>query len=108
MRLPALYRRLWPLAQRAIGVAEAPLNALDVTDWHEYVVRWEPTQVTFQVDDVMVLRTPRSPGGPLALVLWIDNSYAIATPQGRFGFGLVAEAVTQWLELETVEAVSPW
>jgi hypothetical protein len=103
MRVPALYRRLWPLAQRAIGASEASLDDLDLTVPHTYVLRWRPTGATFSVDNRTVLATPSAPSGPLRFVAWIDNSYAIATPQGRFGLGLVAEPEAQWLDLERVE-----
>jgi hypothetical protein len=43
------------------------------------------------------------PRGPLGLVLWIDNQYAIASRAGRFGFGLCEVKEEQWLEVEGVE-----
>jgi hypothetical protein len=99
MRVPSLYRRLWPLAQRAIGAAEVSLADLDLTASHTYSLHWEPRRVVFGVDGRTVLTTDAAPGGPLHFVAWLDNSYAIATPQGRLGFGLVAEAEVQWLEI---------
>ena len=99
MRVPSLYRRLWPLAQRAIGAAEVSLADLDLTASHTYTLRWEPRRVTFGVDGRTVLTTGAAPGGPLRFVAWLDNSYAIATPQGRFGLGLVAEPAAQWLDV---------
>jgi len=105
MRNPALHRRLWPFAQWAIGADEAAIGStdgIDVANWHTYELRWEPRRATFAVDGRPVLATPRSPRGPLGFVAWIDNSYAIATPQGRFGLGLVAEPEPQWLELQEV------
>lgn len=102
MRVPALYRALWPLAQRAIGVAETALTQVDVTEFHTYTLRWDVAGVTFAIDGSEVLSTRSAPGGPLSFVAWIDNSYAIATPRGRFGFGLVAEPEAQWLDLAGV------
>ncbi len=36
-----------------------------------------------------MLDTDRSPHGPLGFIAWIDNQYAIVTPQGRLGWGIV-------------------
>jgi hypothetical protein len=99
LRVPALYRALWPIAQRAIGVAETALTGLDATAFHEYTVCWGGNVVSFAIDGVQVLATRLALGGPLSFVAWIDNSFAIATPQGRFGFGLVAAPEPQWLEI---------
>src|SRR6185437_4511541 len=100
MRVPWAYRRLWPVAQRAIGASESSLDDLDLTVWRSYGLRWDLNRVTFTVDDRTVLVTPTAPAGPLLFVAWIDNSYAIATPQGRFKIGLVSEPRPQWLEVE--------
>ena len=99
MRVPALYRRLWPVAQRAIGSHERSLDALDLTIAHTYAIHWEDRHATFAVDGQTVLAAPSAPAGPLTFTAWIDNSYAVATPRGRFGLGLVAEPEPQWLEI---------
>jgi len=101
MRIPSLHRNLWPIAQRAIGAREIDLSQIDLTTYHDYTVDWRDSTAHFLVDGRRVLTAP-APPGPLKLVVWIDNCYAIATPQGRFGFGLVAEPEAQWLEFERV------
>lgn len=103
MRAPGLYRRLWPFAQWAIGASEASLDWIDATQSHAYSLRWERRGATFAVDGRTALRAPHAPAGPLRFVAWIDNAYAVATPQGRFRLGLVAEPEPQWLEIEDVE-----
>ena len=102
MRVPALYRRLWPLAQRAIGAAEVLLPT-DLIEPHTYTLEWRAESVRFAVDGADVLITPTAPRGPLGFIAWMDNQYAIVTPQGRFGFGLVATAAPQWLALERID-----
>lgn len=102
MRFPRLYRALWPLGQRALGVAEAEAR-VSLTDWHTYTMDWGVRQTRFLVDDIEILRTDRSPRGPLGLVIWLDNQYAIVTPQGRFGGGLLATQTEQRLEIEISE-----
>jgi hypothetical protein len=99
MRIPRLYRALWPLGQRALGVAEAEAR-VSMTDWHTYTLDWGVRQARFLVDDAEILRTDRSPRGPLGLVIWLDNQFAVVTPQGRFGGGLLTTAQEQWLEIE--------
>jgi hypothetical protein len=108
MRVPALYRRLWPIGQRALGVSEAmlPFDFADDT-WHTYTLDWREDCVDFYVDGTHLHRSPHSPRGPLGFVVWLDNQAAVVTPQGRFGTGRVGFAGEQWLALETahVEAI---
>lgn len=102
MRSPSLHRRLWPFAQWAIGVQEAALSALDLTAWHDYSLDWRANRAVFRVDGATVLSTSRSPRGPLTMVAWLDNAFAVATPQGRFAMGTVGTADEQWLELDDI------
>ena len=101
MRVPALYRRLWPVGQRAIGVSETILPA-DLADRHTYTLEWLPDSVRFAVDGQPVHTAPTSPGGPMGFIAWMDNQYAVVTPQGRFRFGLVATDAPQWLALDQI------
>ena len=47
-------------------------------------------------------RRGRAPRGPLGFVAWVDNQWAVATPRGRFGWGLLASS-EQWLDLGVVQ-----
>ncbi|WP_119071846.1 hypothetical protein [Aggregatilinea lenta] len=102
MRVPALYRRLWPVGQRALGVAEA-LLPVDLDTPHIYTLEWRRSGVRFAVDGQPVLDTPRSPRGPLGFIAWVDNQYAVVTPQGRFKFGCLTPPGAQWLALDRIE-----
>jgi hypothetical protein len=95
MRLPALYRRAWPGIQRRLRIAEAPISGA-LTEWRDYRLEWGETRARFFVDGALLLDAP-APRGPLGFVLWCDNQYMIATPQGRFGHGTL-RAGPQWLE----------
>jgi len=101
MNIGPLYRALWPIGQRAIGVAEAALEAL-MTEWHTYVIEWGTKEARFSVDGDTALESVSSPGGPLGFVMWLDNQYAIVKPWGRFGFGLLDAPGRQWMEVDTV------
>ncbi|MBL8165717.1 MAG: family 16 glycosylhydrolase [Anaerolineae bacterium] len=102
MRVPMLYRCLWPLAQRAVGVSECLLDPALMHTTHEYRLDWERDHITFYVDGAPIHRTPSAPRGPLGFIAWIDNQYAIVTPQGRFGFGVSRVEQEQVLMLENV------
>ncbi len=102
MRIPTLYDRLWPIGQRAIGVSEALLSSDLLTGWHTYTLNWRREGATFAVDEQVVHEAPVAPGGPLGFVAWVDNQYAIVTPQGHLGFGLLPLTVPQTLQLRTV------
>ncbi|HXF63385.1 MAG TPA: class I SAM-dependent methyltransferase, partial [Caldilineaceae bacterium] len=98
MRSKPLYRLLWPEHQRILHIGEALVPAR-MDEWHEYEIIWEPGRTTFRVDGSTLLALPFAPGGPMGLVVWIDNQYMVATPQGRFRHGLLATG-DQWLELK--------
>jgi hypothetical protein len=106
MRIPALYDRLWPIGQRALGVSERMLDPALLNDWHTYILDWRTNGVAFSIDGLMVHEAPTPPRGPLGFVAWIDNQYAIVTPQGHFGFGLVAVLGEQALVIETIHIES--
>ena len=101
MRSRTLYRRLWPLAQRAMGVHEA-LISVDITEWHDYELVWTETDVRFHVDGARVLHAPQAPRGPLGCVIWLDNQFMIVRPTGVIRHGLVARDEGQWMEVEKV------
>ncbi len=101
MQVRWLRQALWPIGQWALGVREALVPG-DASQWHTYRIEWLPGRARFSVDDVLLLDTPLAPRGPLGLVLWIDNQYAIVTPRGQLGGGLLAAPGTQWLDLMEV------
>ena len=108
MNTRPLYRILWPPIQRAINVGEASINA-DMTTWHTYVLDWGPERARFFVDPesdspAPVLDAP-APRGPLGFVLWLDNQYLVATPQGRFRWGKLDVPTKQWLEIDHLSIV---
>lgn len=103
MRVPALYNRLWPIGQRAIGVSETLLDNRLLAETHTYCLDWRTDGATFSVDDRVVHQAPLAPAGPLGFVAWIDNQYAIVTPQGRLGFGLLPLEQSQSLVLEQIK-----
>jgi hypothetical protein len=101
MNVPALYRRLWPPIQRAINVQEMMVNA-DMTTWHTYELAWEQERACFNVDGEPILRNAPSPRGPLGFVMWLDNQTMVATPQGRFRWGLLDVPERQWMEVDSL------
>ena len=105
MRVPFLYRRLWPSFQKAAGIAERMLPSA-MQDWHVYSIDWRRDRVRFYLDGGLLLETSHAPAGPLGLVVWIDNQFLQVAPWGLFGWGLVAKEVAQWLEIEWLAAES--
>lgn len=105
MNLRPLYRRLWPVAQRAMYVNEAPIDVA-MTDWHIYRIGWGIRTARFSIDGRTVLECTTPPRGPLGLVLWLDNQYMVVTPWGAFRHGILEKPGRQWLELDWL-AVEP-
>jgi hypothetical protein len=96
MRLPSIYRRVWPRIQARLRIAETAIRG-PLTTWRDYRIEWDARRARFFVDDALILDAP-APRGPLGVVIWCDNQYMIATPQGRVGHGCLP-AAAQWLEL---------
>jgi hypothetical protein len=97
MRSRTLSPKIWPPIQRAVGVAEA-LAPAAMDEWHEYTIVWGERTSTLSVDGAPALADAPSPRGPLCFVAWVDNQYLVATPQGRFAWGLLDAPGEQYLE----------
>ena len=106
MWIPALRRRFWPLGQAALRTRIAPVRG-SMNRWRTYQIEWLPTRTRFFVDGETILDTPYSPGGPLGLVLWIDNQYAIVRPTGYIAGGRVDLHEPAWLELQNLSVAHP-
>lgn len=89
--------------QRLSGTSETLLTA-ELTAWHTYALEWHTTEAIFWVDNTEVLRVPNPPTRPLGFVAWLDNQYAIATPQGILRFGTVS-CDAQWVEMDSVKII---
>lgn len=102
MRSRPLYDALWPIGQRAIGVSEALLNGELLRECHSYSIDWQAGRATFAVDGEVVHQADPVAPGPLGFIAWIDNQYAVVTPQGRFRWGLLAAPGAQSLDLSAI------
>lgn len=85
------------IGEDGIGLGVKP------TEWHRYSLTWGEKRVSFEVDTVSVFESPVSPNPPLGLVIWIDNQYAAFTPEGKFGFGVLANPEPAFLEIRELE-----
>jgi hypothetical protein len=83
--------------QRLSGAQEALLD-LAMTSWHTYILDWQPDMVRFWVDGEEVLHAANPPTRALGFVAWLDNQFAIATPQGLLRFGSTPTD-PQWFEI---------
>jgi hypothetical protein len=103
MRSPDIYARIFPPIQRRLKIAEHLLDPALLAERHTYTLDWRAEGALFAVDGETVLQTPYAPVGSTGFVAWIDNQYAIVTPQGKLGFGIVPVEHEQWLTLEQVK-----
>lgn len=99
--LPAFERRVWPRVQRALSIREALIEPVGLA-WRTYTLEWRRDGARFAVDGTTVLESARAPRGPLGLIAWLDNQWAVVTPRGRFGWGL-CDTDAQWLDLRRVQ-----
>ena len=100
-RHPQVARRIWPRVQRDLAIAEHPLPPL-AAEWQTYTIEWQAQRSRFYVNASLVFETPHAPSGPLGFIAWVDNQYAIVTPQGNFGWGLLDAPHAQSLDLQSL------
>lgn len=98
-QLPIVRRPVMQLALNQVTASEAQLPGPG-TGAHEYDLTWERGAATFRVDGGIVLRAERPPTSPLGFIAWIDNQYAIATPERGLRFGTLATDLAQSLHLQ--------
>jgi hypothetical protein len=98
-QLPVIRRPVMQLALNQVTASEALLPGPG-TNLHEYDLSWETGAATFRVDGDVVLRTKCPPTSPLGFVAWIDNQYAVATPEHGLHFGMIATKLGQSLHLQ--------
>lgn len=98
------FSRKWTrrLMSKVIDEDGKSLN-VDVSQWHRYNLHWRTDRVTFAVDDTTLFESSVSPRSPLGLVIWIDNQYAAFTPEGKIGFGVLANPEPAWLEIKDID-----
>lgn len=101
------YRAFWPIVQRGLRIEEKSLPLDLLPEWHTYSIEWETDRAVLSVDGRVVLETSRPPRGRMGFVAWIDNQYAIVTPMGRLGFGLLDVTAPQWVEVKLPVEIKP-
>jgi len=106
MRSPRIYARIFPPIQRRLKIAEHLLDPVLLAQRHTYTLDWRAEGARFAVDGETVFQTPYALLGNVGFVAWIDNQYAVVTPQGKFGFGIVPVEHEQSLTLEQVKIES--
>ncbi len=102
MKIPALYRWVYPSIQKTLKVSEAILPPETLETDHTYQIIWYKDGCRFLVDGSPVLETPYSPIGKLGFIAWIDNQYMIATPQGHFRWGVTPLSIEQSLFIRSI------
>jgi hypothetical protein len=95
---PPLRKLIFALARRLVVGHEMVLTH-NLAEWHTYSLDWHAETATFAVDGVEILRAADPPQGPLGFVTWIDNQYAIVSPEKGFRFGVIHTQEEQWLEI---------
>lgn len=85
---------------RSVVQQDAVALAIDPTEQHVYRIDWGTDRTIFYVDEKLVLETSVVPGGPLGLVIWVDNQYAALSPDGRLGYGTLPNPQPAWVEIE--------
>jgi hypothetical protein len=101
-QVPLLRRFVMASAINYVHAEETVIRA-HLDQLHEYELVWENGGASFYVDGQQVLESDVSPPEPLGFVVWIDNQYAIASPQGGFRFGVIPMDEPQSLMLKDLK-----
>jgi hypothetical protein len=88
---------------RRVIQQDTALIHTNATEWHAYMLEWEPDLVRFSLDGVEILQTYIIPNAPLSLVIWVDNQYAALPPAGRLKYGTLPNPEPAWLEIRDFE-----
>lgn len=99
--IPGAAQVVRQLLQRVIHQG-ATLIHTNVTDWHAYLLEWDPGKVRISLDGAELLETNIVPRGPLSLVIWVDNQYAALSPVGRLKYGTLPNPEPTWMELRDI------
>jgi hypothetical protein len=75
---------------------------VDLRGWHAYELTCLPEKTIFFLDGQPVYETRVVPRGPQGLVIWIDNQYAAIHPDGRLGYGTLANPEPAWMEVSGI------
>lgn len=102
MNIPGVYQSLWGALQKVLRINEVLLDSSLLAERHTYTLDWLPDRVLFAVDGETVLEAVNPPQGQAGFIAWVDNQYAVATPQGKLAFGYVGVEQTQTLTLEHI------
>lgn len=89
------------LGRRIVKEDSVQLNH-DPTKWHRYELTWQEEGIRMRLDDTVVMESEIAPGGPLGLVIWIDNQYAALTPEGKLGWGTLPNPEC-WIEVKDLD-----
>ena len=101
MNIRPIHRAIWPLAQQWLRISESLIQP-NMTLWHTYQLDWHADNVEFRVDGETILKTHRSPHGPLGFVMWKDNQAMVATPSGKLGWKTLPIDREEWMEVATL------
>lgn len=95
--------RLVRRSLRALVQQDAALLDHDPVDWHRYEITWDPGCLRYLVDGQEMLRTGITSRVRLGLVIWIDNQYMAATPQGQLKYGMLPTSEPAWIEISDLQ-----
>ena len=75
---------------------------VDVCQWHTYTLDLTREEAKFLVDGEVILKTPITPRGNLAFLVWMDNQYFRFDSTGRMEFGFLPIPNEQELTIKSL------
>ncbi len=105
MQLPPLRQWMFSLLRQFYWAEETRLH-FDPSQWHSYVIDWREDRVVFLMDGEIQAVSAEPPRPPLGLVIWIDNQFAVVSPEKGMRFGVEPMVEAQWLEIARLRVQS--
>ena len=102
LAFPPLVRLLRRWGRRIV-LQDAAALEMDPTGWHACSLEWNANEARFLVDGGPILHTTVAPRGPLGLVIWVDNQYMSASPDGQLRFGTLPGPQPAWIEIKDLQ-----
>ncbi len=104
---PSLEGFLVQVAVNNSLVLSRPVIGIDVRQWHNYTILWEPGNATFLVDDELILTTEEVPEVPMGMVVLTSNWVYRGPlyPGGNLQMiGLMDLEHDSWIQVDRVDA----
>lgn len=96
--IPLIRKPVIRTGLRLLNASEQGITA-PMNTWHHYELEWQSTYARFFLDDSLLMQSTQPPQGPLGFIAWIDNQFAVVSPENGIRFGILENYKERTLSL---------